>query len=142
MQMKNSRKSKKKKNEVMVEVPESSAYLDTATVPMVLTAVAIAIFMKVLMMYDESTEQERIERRARKAPPEQGSVRMLSREEWDAIQEIRPRTPFESRIARPNARLRTGDSIDLDDFKDWSIDVLTDAFTRVEENVQHNLKDK
>jgi hypothetical protein len=141
MQMKNSRKPKKKK-EVMVEVPESKAYLDTATVPMVLTAVAIALFMKLLMMYDDSKAQERIERRARKAPPEQGSVRMLTREEWDEIREIRPRTPFESRIARPNARLRTGDSIHLDDVKDWSIDVLTDAFTRVEENVQHNIKDK
>jgi hypothetical protein len=46
MQMKNNRKPNKKK-EVMVEVPESRSYLDTATVPMVLTAVAIALFMKI-----------------------------------------------------------------------------------------------
>lgn len=38
---------------------------------------------------------------------------MLTREEWDAIQEMRPRTPFESKLARPNARIRTGDPIHL-----------------------------
>lgn len=58
---------------------------------------------------DESKEQERLERKIKKAPPGQGTVRMLSREEWDEIQEIRPRTPFESKFARPNARLRTGE---------------------------------
>ncbi|GLJ32264.1 hypothetical protein SUGI_0649360 [Cryptomeria japonica] len=136
-------KKKKKKNskqEVLVRVPESKAYLDTATAPMVLSAVAIALIMKLLMMYDDSKEQERIERKARNAPPEQGTVRMLSREEWEEIQEVRPRTPFESRIARPNARIRTGDTVHLDDVKDWSIDILTDAFTRAEENIQHNLR--
>lgn len=44
-----------------------------------------------------------------KAPAGQGTVRMLSRDEWEEVQEIRPRTPFESKLARPNARLRTGD---------------------------------
>ncbi|KAH9323346.1 hypothetical protein KI387_017985 [Taxus chinensis] len=138
MQMKKVKKYKAQ--EVVVKVPESKAFLDTATVPMVLTAVAIALFMKLLMMYDDSQEQERIESKARKAPPEQGTVRMLSREEWEEIQEVRPRTPFESKIARPNARIRTGDPLHVDDVKDWSIDVLTDAFTRVEESIQHNLK--
>ena len=38
---------------------------------------------------------------------------MLEREEWDEIQEIRPRTPFESKLARPQARLRTGEPIRL-----------------------------
>ncbi|XP_020083524.1 uncharacterized protein LOC109706913 [Ananas comosus] len=104
--------------------------------PMVLTAVAIALFAKLLMMYDESKAQERLERKIQKAPPGQGTVRMLSREEWDEIQEIRPRTPFESKLARPNARIRTGEPIHLDDLKDWSIDVITDALTRVEESVK------
>jgi len=46
MQMKNNRKPNKKK-EVMVEVPESRSYLDPAIVPMVLTIVAIVLFMKI-----------------------------------------------------------------------------------------------
>ncbi|PKA53554.1 hypothetical protein AXF42_Ash009050 [Apostasia shenzhenica] len=119
-----------------VPVPESSAWLDTLTMPMVLTAVAIALFAKILMMYDDSKAQERLERKIAKAPPEQGTVRMLSREEWDAIQEIRPRTPFESKLARPNAHIRTGEPINLEDLKDWSIDVFADALSRAEESAK------
>lgn len=54
-----------------------------------------------------------MERKIQKGPKGQGTVRMLSREEWDAIQELRPRTPFESRFARPNARIRTGEPVKL-----------------------------
>ena len=36
---------------------------------------------------------------------------MLSREEWEEIREVRPRTPFESKLARPNARIRTGEPV-------------------------------
>ena len=61
---------------------------------------------------------------------------MLSREEWDEIQEVRPRTPFESKLARPHARLRTGEKMRLEDAKDWAVDVLTDAFTRAEESAK------
>lgn len=39
-----------KKNEVFVEVPESLSFLDTATMPMMLTAVGVALFAKLLMM--------------------------------------------------------------------------------------------
>ncbi|XP_072972848.1 uncharacterized protein [Typha angustifolia] len=124
------------RDEFFVATPESAAWLDTASMPMVLTAVAIALFAKVVMMYDESKAQERLERKIRKAPPEQGTVRMLTREEWDEIQEIRPRTPFESKLARPNARIRTGEPIHLEDVKDWTIDVITDALSRVEETVK------
>ncbi|XP_068657594.1 uncharacterized protein [Aristolochia californica] len=129
-----------KRDQFMVDVPESKSYLDTATMPMILTAVAVALFAKVLMTVDESKEQERIERRIQKAPPEQGTVRMLSREEWDAIQEVRPRTPFESKFARPNARLRTDEPWRMEDVKDWTIDVLTDALSRVEDTAKHNPK--
>lgn len=52
-----------------------------------------------------------IERKIKNAPPGQGSIRMLTREEWEEIQEVRPRTPFESKLARPNARIRTGESL-------------------------------
>lgn len=38
------------RDEFFVRVPESSSWLDTATMPMILTAVAIALFAKVLMM--------------------------------------------------------------------------------------------
>ena len=43
------RKSKSK-DQFIVEVPESLSYLDTATMPMVVVAVGIALFAKLLMM--------------------------------------------------------------------------------------------
>ncbi|XP_009368803.2 uncharacterized protein LOC103958274 [Pyrus x bretschneideri] len=138
--MRRRRSSKKDKQSVFVEVPESMAYLDTATMPQILTAVGIALFAKLLMMYDDSRSQELIERKIKNAPAEQGTVRMLSREEWEEIREVRPRTPFESKLARPNARLRTGEPLRMEDVKDWTIDVLTDAFARVEESVRHTSK--
>lgn len=126
------------KTEVFVEVPESRSYLDTATMPMMLTAVGVALFAKLLMMYDESRSQELIERKIKNAPPGQGTVRMLTREEWEEIREVRPRTPFESKFSRPNARIRTGQKLKKDDVKDWAIDVLMDAVTHVEETVRHD----
>lgn len=123
-------------DEFFVEVPESAAWLDTVTMPMILTAVGVALFAKILMIDHDNTAQERMERKIQKAPPGQGTVRMLSREEWDEIQEIRPRTPFESKLARPNARLRTGEPKHMEDVKDWTIDVLTDALTRAEETAK------
>lgn len=39
-----------KKNQLFVEVPESKSYLDTASLPMILTAVGGALFAKLLMM--------------------------------------------------------------------------------------------
>ncbi|XP_057460749.1 uncharacterized protein LOC130751212 isoform X1 [Actinidia eriantha] len=134
------KKKNPKKDQLFVEVPESMKYLDTATMPMVLTAVAIALFVKLLMMYDESKSQELIERKIKKAPPEMGSVRMLSREEWDIIQELPPKTPFESPNARPNSRIRTGEPLHMEDLKDWTIDVLTDALSRAEETARRRPK--
>lgn len=133
------RKMKKKVQAILVPVPESQKYLDTATLPMTLTFVAIAVGAKLLMMYeyDETRSQERIERQIKNAPEGQGTVRMLTREEWEEIREVRPRTPFESKLARPNARIRTGEPLRKEDLKDWTIDVLTDALTRVEETVGH-----
>lgn len=61
--------------------------------------------------YDDSRSQELIERKIKNAPAEQGTVRMLTREEWEEIREVRPRTPFESKLARPNARIRTGEPV-------------------------------
>ncbi|MCL7048226.1 hypothetical protein MKW94_010181 [Papaver nudicaule] len=92
------------------------------------------------LTYDESKSQERIERKIRHAPEGQGTVRMLSPEEWEEIQEVRPRTPFESKLARPNARLRTDEPLRMGDDKDWGIDVLTDALTTVEESVRRGAK--
>lgn len=126
-----------RKDQFIVEVPESKSFLDTATMPMILSAVGIALFAKLLMMYDESTSQERIERKIENAPAGQGTVRMLTREEWERIREMRPRTPFESKLARPNARIRTDEPVHLEDLKDWTIDVLTDTLARVEDGVRH-----
>lgn len=134
------KKKTPKKNQLFVETPESRSYLDTATLPMILTAVGGALFAKFLMMHDDSKSQEMIERKIKNAPAGQGTVRMLSREEWEEFKEVRPRTPFESKLARPKARIRTGEPLRMEDLKDWTVDVLTDAFTRVEESVRHRSK--
>ncbi|KAK4563633.1 hypothetical protein RGQ29_005967 [Quercus rubra] len=137
------RKSKKlkiKKDQFIVEVPESKSYVDTASLPMILTAVGVGLFAKLLMMYDDSKSQELIERKIKNAPDGQGMVRILSREEWEEIREVRPRTPFESKLARPNAQIRTGERLRKEDLKDWTIDVLTDALTRVEETARQSSK--
>ncbi|WOL19428.1 hypothetical protein Cni_G28226 [Canna indica] len=125
------------KDEFVVTVPESSKWLDTLTWPMALSAAALTLFVKLLMMHHDATSEERMKRKAEKAPSGQGSVRMLTPEEWDAIQEIPPFTPFDSTSARPNSRIRTGEPVPLEDVKDWAIDVFRDAFTRVEESVKH-----
>jgi hypothetical protein len=54
-----------------------------------------------------------IERKIQNAPAGQGTVRMLTREEWEEIREVRPRTPFESKLARPNAQIRTEEPLRL-----------------------------
>ncbi|GAB4827604.1 hypothetical protein Ancab_034487 [Ancistrocladus abbreviatus] len=139
VELERKRKTKNlKKTELFVEVPESRSFLDTATMPMILTAVGVALFAKLLMMYDESKSQELIERKIKKAPPGQGTVRMLNCEEWEKIREVRPRTPFESKLARPNARIRTGEPVHMEDLKDWTFDVLMDAITRVEDSVKQS----
>lgn len=63
------------------------------------------------LQYDDSKSQEILERKIKHAPAAQGTVRMLTREEWESIREVRPRTPFESKLARPNARIRTGEPL-------------------------------
>ncbi|CAN0825662.1 hypothetical protein LINGRAPRIM_LOCUS2051 [Linum grandiflorum] len=138
-ELEKSRKRKNpKKHEFFVQVPESLKFLDTATMPMILTVVGTALIAKLLMMYDQSKSEETIERKIEQAPAGQGTVRMLSREEWEEIREVRPRTPFESKLARPRARIRTDDPISMRDLKDWSIDVVTDGLTRVEESVKRH----
>lgn len=52
-----------------------------------------------------------IERKIKNAPAGQGTIRMLIHEEWERIREERPRTLFESKLACPNARIRTGESL-------------------------------
>ncbi|KAK7400713.1 hypothetical protein VNO78_11993 [Psophocarpus tetragonolobus] len=123
----------KSKDQFIVTVPESLAFLDTATMPMVAAAVGIALFAKLLMMYDDSRSQELLERKIRNSPEGQGSVRMITREEWEKFRDIRPRTPFESKLSRPNSRIRTGEPLRMEDLKDWTTDVLMDALHRVEE---------
>ncbi|KAE8123791.1 hypothetical protein FH972_018716 [Carpinus fangiana] len=141
-ELERTRKARKspEKDQLFVEVPESKAYLDTASMPMILTVVGVALFAKLLFMYDESKSQEMIERKIQNAPAGQGTVRMLTREEWEEIREVRPRTPFESKLARPNAQIRTEEPLRLEDLKDWTIDVLTDALTRAEETVRQSSK--
>ncbi|GLT73404.1 hypothetical protein SLA2020_452650 [Shorea laevis] len=114
-ELERARKARKspEKDQLFVEVPESKAFLDTASMPMILTVVGVALFTKLLFMYDESKSQEIIERKIQNAPEGQGTVRMLTREEWEEIREVRPRTPFESKLARPNAQIRTDEPLRL-----------------------------
>ncbi|XP_047323116.1 uncharacterized protein LOC124926851 [Impatiens glandulifera] len=129
-----------KKDQLFVQVPDSLKWLDTATWPLIISTVGIAAFAKILMMYDDSKSQETIERKIKNAPEGQGTVRMLSREEWEDIKDLPPRTPFESKFARTNARIRTEEHLRLDDLKDWTVDVLTDALSRAEESVKNKSK--
>lgn len=75
--------------------------------------VPVLFFFFFFFQYDESRSEELIERKIKNAPPGQGTVRMLSREEWEEIRDVRPRTPFESKLARPNARIRTGERLHM-----------------------------
>lgn len=47
---------KKKKDEFFVPAPESSRFLDTITLPMVATAVVLAMFTKLLYMVGQNLE--------------------------------------------------------------------------------------
>ncbi|OAE22038.1 hypothetical protein AXG93_3719s1170 [Marchantia polymorpha subsp. ruderalis] len=88
-------------------------------------------------LYDESQEEERVERKAREMVELQANQpKVISRELWDHLQQLPPRTPFESRIARDNARIRTGDPLSMEDVKDWATDVITDALARKEDSLQ------
>lgn len=44
------KQSNPRKKELLVTVPDSKAFLDTATMPMILTVVGTALFAKLLMM--------------------------------------------------------------------------------------------
>ncbi|XVF28622.1 hypothetical protein REPUB_Repub15cG0046000 [Reevesia pubescens] len=67
-----------------------------------------------VVMNDDSKSQEMIEQKIKNAPPGQGTIRMLTREEWEEIREVRTITPFESKLAHPNARIRTGEPLHKD----------------------------
>lgn len=55
-----------------------------------------------------------MERKAREMVELQANQpKVISRELWDHLQQLPPRTPFESRIARDNARIRTGDPLSM-----------------------------
>lgn len=50
LEKKRKMRSSKTKDQFIVPVPESLSYLDTATMPMIVVAVGVAIFAKLLMM--------------------------------------------------------------------------------------------
>ncbi|KAI3864928.1 hypothetical protein MKW92_005945, partial [Papaver armeniacum] len=59
--------------------------------------------------YDESKSQERIERKITNAPEGQGTFLWFF--EWEEIQEVRPRTPIETKLPCSNARLTTDEPL-------------------------------
>ncbi|KAJ6948098.1 hypothetical protein NC651_002455 [Populus alba x Populus x berolinensis] len=74
-------------------------------------------------------------RRIKNSPVGQGTIRMLTREEWEEFREVRSWTPFESKLARSNTHIRTEELVRMEDLKDWTTDVLTPP---VEESVKRN----
>ena len=62
----------------------------------------------------------------------QANLKPLTEEQWDEIQELRPRTPFESKIARSHARVRTGEPLSL--VSSFEIFVSPDVCTIVASN--------
>jgi hypothetical protein len=57
-----------------------------------------------------------LERQAKEFAEAQSNLKPLTKEQWEEIQELRPRTPFESRLARNHARIRTGEPLSLVNF--------------------------
>ncbi|KAH9575240.1 hypothetical protein CY35_01G101400 [Sphagnum magellanicum] len=119
-----------------VKISEGQEFWDTPTIKMAVGMVAVIVVAKLTMLYDESQEPERLERQAKEFAEAQANLTPLTKEQWEEIQELRPRTPFESRLARNHARIRTGEPLSLEDIKDWAIDVLTDAMARKEDNLR------
>ncbi|XP_024360636.1 uncharacterized protein [Physcomitrium patens] len=123
-----------------VQAPFTQEIFDTPNIKMAVGMVLAVVLAKLTMMYDESLEPERIERQAREFAEVQANLKPLSRDEWEEIQELRPRTPFESKIGRSHSRIRTGEVLSLEDIKDWAFDVLMEAMMRKEETVQRSLE--
>lgn len=123
-----------------VKVSQGAKFYDTPNIKVAVGMAIAVVLAKLTMMYDESQEPERIERQAREFAEVQANLKPLTPEQWEEIQELRPRTPFESRIGRSHARIRTGEALSLEDIKDWATDVLVEAMTRKEETVQRSLQ--
>eukprot|EP00897_Mesotaenium_endlicherianum_P001599 jgi/Mesen1/1467/ME000132S00407 len=98
--------------------------------------VVFALFAKLLMIYDESQEPERVARKAKKFAEDQETLKPMSREKWEALQQVRPRTPFETQIARDTARLRTDGHLSWEDYRIWAYDVVIEAMARAEDAVR------
>ncbi|GJP31936.1 hypothetical protein CLOM_g16435 [Closterium sp. NIES-68] len=94
--------------------------------------VVVSVLAKLVMMYDESKETDRIARRARRFAEEQEGLDPLTREEWDAVTAARPQTPYDSAFTRTGARIRTGSWPSLGEAYSWGGVVLTDAMKRAE----------
>ncbi|KAG0600532.1 hypothetical protein M758_11G041700 [Ceratodon purpureus] len=122
-----------------VKAPQGQGIWDTPNIKAAVGMALAVVLAKLTMMYDESMEPERIERQAREFAEVQANLKPLTEEQWDEIQELRPRTPFESKIGRSHARIRTGEALSLEDIKDWATDVLVEAMMRKEESVQRSL---
>lgn len=87
----------------------------------------VAVVAKLVMMYDESLEPERVAQKAREFAKAQESLEPYTREEWDELQSVRPRTPFETSLGRERGRIRNGDPVSFHDFRDWVIDVVIES---------------
>jgi len=135
------KKSRAEKDPALpVRAPQGQEIWDTPNIKMAVGMAVAVVLAKLTMMYDESLEPARIERQAKEFAEVQASLKPLTEEQWEEIQELRPRTPFESKIGRSHARIRTGEALSLEDIKDWATDVLVEAMMRKEETVQRSLQ--
>jgi len=120
------KKSRAEKDPALpVRAPQGQEIWDTPNIKMAVGMAVAVVLAKLTMM--EFAEV-------------QASLKPLTEEQREEIQELRPRTPFESKIGRSHARIRTGEALSLEDIKDWATDVLVETMMRKEETVQRSLQ--
>ncbi|GBG66192.1 hypothetical protein CBR_g57071 [Chara braunii] len=99
-------------------------------------AAAVAVAAKLMMMYEETQEPERVKKKARELMEESKKTPPMTRDRWKQMQELRPRTPFESRIGRERAKIRSGSKVTFDDVYNWALDVFADALQRRDTSIK------
>lgn len=95
----------------------------------------IAAVAKLVMMYDESWETERVVKTARRLAEEQEEMegRVMTSEEWVAVQSARPLTPYDSSLPREGAHIRTDARPTMGHIGTWASLVIQHSMKQTEE---------
>lgn len=116
-------------------IPRGPPPLRPTTFEVCIGLAVLAGLTHLLMKYDESLEPDRIAKRAREYAAAQESLSPLSRQEWDSLQSAHPHTPFDSRIPREGAQIRTERPMQWDEVRRWSLGVISNAAKERENSV-------